>query len=78
MFEYEWALFVRVALYASLIYANGKLGLFRFKAAMSVVAVRALHRSFQHSVMERLCELRFLLIVTAQAKLGFTLLQHFR
>ena len=56
MFENERALLVAMALDAGLIGADRKLGLLAFKAAMGVVTIGALHRAFQHSVMEWLLE----------------------
>jgi len=67
-----------VAFYASYVSADGKFGLFRFEAAVSVVTVGTLHRALKHLVVERLCELRFLLVVTAKAKLRLALFQHGR
>ena len=51
-------------------------GLFRFKAAVGVVTVGALHRALKHLVVEWLCELRFLLAVAAKAKLGLAQFEH--
>ena len=51
--------------------AYGKSCLFQFKAPVWIVAVAALHRAFQHLVMERRTERGFNFAVTAQAKLRF-------
>ena len=59
-----------VAFYACDVGADGEFGLLRFKAAVSVVTIAALHRALEHFVVKRLCELRFLLVVAAKAKLG--------
>jgi len=70
MFESEWALFAAVAFYACDVGTDRELGLLRFKAAMSVVTIAALHRSFENLVMKRFGELRFLFIVATETKLG--------
>ena len=74
MLKDERALLVRVAFYAGLVGTYGKLGLFCLKTSMRVMAVRALHRAFEHFVVERLCERRFLFTVAAEAQLRLTLL----
>jgi hypothetical protein len=50
--------------------------LLRLKAAVRIVTIRALHGAFKYFVMEGLVELVLNLDVAAQAKLGFTQLQH--
>jgi hypothetical protein len=52
MFKGEWALLVCVTLHAGRIGADGQSRLFEFKTAMRIVAIAALHRSFQNLVME--------------------------
>ena len=53
MFVNKRSLFICVTLDASRIGARGQSRLFELKAAVWIVAVAALHRAFQHLVMER-------------------------
>ena len=53
MFVNKRSLFICVTLDASCIGARGQSRLFELKAAVWIVAVAALHRAFQHLVMER-------------------------
>ena len=76
MLEYEWALFAAMAFHACHISSCREVGLFGLESAMSVVTIGTLHCALEHFVVERLCELRFLLIVAAKAKLRLALLQH--
>ena len=64
VFEYERTLFVRVTLYACRVRAKGQLGLFLLESAVRIMAVAALHRAFQHFVMEGFAELCFGLVMT--------------
>jgi hypothetical protein len=75
MFEGEWALLVRVTLYASGICANGESGLFEFKTAMRIMAIAALHGPFKNFVMERKVELMLRFGMTAHTKLRLRDLQ---
>ena len=74
--ENKWPLLVVMAFDAGNITTNGQLGLFRFKSAMSVVTVTALHRSFEDLMMKRFGKLRFRLGMAAHTKLRFALLKH--
>ena len=56
MFISEWTLLVRVTLNASRIGAGRQSRLLEFKTAMRIVAITALHRSFENLVMERQIE----------------------
>ena len=71
MFVNKWTLLVCVTLNASRIGAGRESGLFEFKTAMRVMAITALHRSFEHLVMERQIELVLRFGVTAHTKLWF-------
>ncbi len=53
MFESERPLLVRVTLHTSRICASGQSRLFEFKTAMWIMAIAALHSSFENLVMER-------------------------
>lgn len=75
VFVSERSLLVGVTLNARSISADGQSGLFELKAAMWIVAVAALHHSFQHLVMERLVEVGSDFTVTAYAKLRVAHLQ---
>ena len=56
--------------------ASGPSGLLEFKTAVRIMAIAALHRSFQNLVMEGRRELRLDLAVTTQAELRLAHLQH--
>ena len=71
VFVSEGALLVGVTLDASRISASGQARLFQFKSAVRIVTVAALHRAFQHFVMEGQLKLVLDLAVTAQAELRF-------
>ncbi len=76
MLKREWTLLVVVAFNTSGVRSDCELGLLRFKTAMSVMTVAALHGPFQHLVLEGLAELSFCLSVASHAQLRFALLQH--
>jgi hypothetical protein len=63
----ERSLLVRVALHARDVCACIKPRLLHFESAVGIVAITALHCPLQHSVVKRLCELAFHLVVTSQA-----------
>src|SRR5438270_504199 len=69
------ALLVRVALDAGCIRAGSKPRLFQFKPAVRIVAIAALHYSFENLVMERGVELRLHFTMTTQAELRLACLQ---
>jgi hypothetical protein len=75
MFENEGTLLVSVTLDTSRIHAGRQSRLFEFETAMGIMAIAALHYSFEHLVMERQIELVFYFRVTTQAKLR---LAHFQ
>ena len=75
MFVNERSLLVCVTLDASCIYTCRQSCLFQFKTAMWVVAIAALHRAFQHLVMEWQIELVLGFTVATEAKLRFTIFQ---
>ena len=76
MLEHERALFVRVTLEASGIRSCSKSCLLQFEPSVRVMAIAALHRAFQHPVMERPVELRLGFVVTSHAELSFVFSQH--
>ena len=67
MFVNKWSLLVYVTLYAGCVRAGRKSRLLEFEAAVRIVAIAALHRTFQHLVMERQLELVFDLAMTTHA-----------
>ena len=71
----KWSLFIRVTLDASCIGSCRQSCLFEFKSAVRIVAVTALHCSFQHFVMERQIELVFCLAMTTETKLWFAIFE---
>ncbi len=76
VFESEWALFVAMTLDTRSIGSDRQFGLLRLKSAVSVVAVAAFHRAFEHLVMKRLAELRPGFGMAANTQLRFALLEH--
>ena len=71
MFVNKGALLVCVTLDASCVNARRESRLLEFESAVRIVAVTALHRAFQHFVMERQIELMLGLTMTTQTKLWF-------
>ena len=69
----EGTLFIDVTLDARCVGAGSESCLFKFETAVWIVAVAALHRAFQHFMMERQIKLVLGLAVTTQAKLWLTL-----
>lgn len=65
-------LLVRVTLNTRGVEARRQPGLFKLKSAVRVVTIAALHRAFQHLVMERQLKLVLDFTVTAQAELRLT------
>ena len=65
------SLLVSVTLDAGCVRAGRESCLFKFKTAVRIVAVAALHGAFQHLVMERQIELVLGLAVATQAELRF-------
>ena len=78
MFVNKRTLLVYVTLNASRINARCEARLFKFKPSVRIVAVAALHRPFQHLVMEWQLKLVFGLAMTTEAELGFTNLEQFQ
>ena len=66
-------LLVRVTLDTCRVSTGRESCLFKFETAVWIVAVAALHRAFQHLVMERQIKLVLRLAVTTQAKLWLAL-----
>src|SRR5215203_739379 len=71
MFVNERSLLVCVTLDASRVGAGRQSRLLKLETAVRIVAIAALHRAFQHLVMERQIELVLSLGMTTQAKLRF-------
>ena len=71
MFVDKRTLLVRVTLDASRVGTGRESRLFEFKTAVRIVAIAALHRTFQHFVMEGQVELVFGFTMTTEAKLRF-------
>jgi hypothetical protein len=71
MFVNKRSLLVGVTLNASCIGTRCQPRLFEFETAVRIVAVAALHRTFQHFVMERQIELVLCLAMTTETKLWF-------
>ena len=77
MFENKRALLVDVTFEARGVGARRESGLFKFEAAVWIVAIAALHGTFQHFVMEGHKKLVLLFAVAAQAQLRFARLEQF-
>ena len=75
MFVNKRTLFVCVTLDTSRVGAGRQSRLFQLKTTVGIVAIAALHCTFQHLVMERQVELVLCLTVTAQAELRFAALK---
>ncbi len=75
MFENKWTLLVRVTLNTSRIGSSCQSRLFEFEAAMRIMAIAALHSSFEDLVMEGKIELMFCFGMTAHTKLRFAIFQ---
>ena len=67
----EWSLLVCVTLDTSRIGSRRESRLFQFETAVRIVAIAALHRAFQHLVMERQIELVLRFAMTTETKLRF-------
>ena len=76
VFVGERTLLVRVTLNASRIGTGGEPRLLEFETAMRIVAIAALHGSFENLVVERLGEIRFRFTMATHAKLRFAVLEH--
>src|SRR6185295_11794729 len=76
MFEGERPLLVGVTLNASRISAGSQPRLFQFKAAVRIVAIAALHHTFEHLVMKRSVEIRLRFSVATHAELRLANFQH--
>ena len=75
MFVNKWSLLVYVTLDASCVCAGRKSRLLELEATVRVVAIAALHCTFQHLVMERQIELVLGLGVTTHTQLRFARLE---
>jgi hypothetical protein len=71
MFVNKGTLLVHVTLKACRISASGKPRLLQFKTTVRVMAIAALHHTFQHLVMERQLKLVLRFAVTAHTELRF-------
>jgi hypothetical protein len=72
VFVGERPLLIGMTLDAGRVGTGSESGLFKLKASMRVVAIAALHCSFQDFVMERLGEIRFCLAMATHAELRLT------
>src|SRR6185503_16098205 len=75
MFVNKRSLFVCVTLDASRVGARRQSRLLKFETTVWIVTIAALHRTFQHLVVERQIELVFGLTMTTETKLRLALLQ---
>ena len=75
MFVDKRSLLICVTLDASCVRAGRKSGLLKLETAVRIMAIAALHRAFQHLVMEGQTKLVLDLAVTAYAKLRFAHLE---
>ena len=75
VFESERSLLVGMTLNARRICAGCQSRLFELETTVRIVAIAALHRTFQHLVMERQVELVFRLTMTIQAELRLAVLE---
>ena len=75
VFVNKRSLLVCVTLDASCIGSRGQSRLFEFETAVRIVAIAALHRAFQHLVMERQVELVLRFAMTTETKLRFAVFE---
>jgi hypothetical protein len=78
MFVNKRSLLVCVTLDASSVGARRQSCLLEFETAVRVVAIAALHRAFQHLVMERQVELMLGLTMTTETKLRLAVFEQFQ
>ena len=78
VFVSERTLLVGVTLDASRIRAGGQSGLFEFETTMRIVAIAALHGSFENLMMERCTKLRLHLTMTTHAEPWLPDFQHMK
>jgi len=76
VFEREGTLLVSVTLNASGIGTGREPGLLQLKAAVRVMAVAALHHSFENFMVERLVEIRLRFLMATHAELRLACFQH--
>ena len=76
VFEDKRALLIRVAFVTRRIGASREACLLQLESTMRVVTIAALHRAFEHPVVERPGELRLRLVVAGHAQLRLVSLQH--
>src|SRR5215212_3498138 len=76
MFENERALFVGVALEAGSVRPCRKSRLLQLDPSVRIMAIAAIHRAFEHLMMEWPVELRLGLVVTRHAELNRVFFQH--
>jgi hypothetical protein len=76
MFKSKRALFIRMTLKTCGVSASRESCLLEFEAAVRVMTVATLHRSFKNFVVKRCVELRFYFAVATKAELRFARLQH--
>src|SRR5689334_13460267 len=76
MFEDERPLFVSVALEAGGVRPSSKPRLLQLETSVRVMAIAAIHRPFQHPMMEGASELGLGLVVACHAELNLVFLQH--
>ena len=75
MFEREWSLLVCVTLDARRVSADRQPRLLQLETAVWIVAIAALHRAFEHLVVERQVELVLRFAMTTETKLRFAVFE---
>ena len=76
MFVSEGTLLIRVALNTGGVRTSSQSGLLEFKPAMRIMAITALHLSFENFMMRRLVEVSLCFTVATHAELRLTGFQH--
>ena len=76
MFVSEGTLLIRVAFNTGGVRASGQSGLLEFKPAMRVMAITALHFSFENLMMRWLVEVRLCFTMATHAELRLPGFQH--
>jgi hypothetical protein len=76
MLKYKRSLFIGMALNTCRVSADRELRLFLLESAVRIVAIAALHRAFEYSVVKWFSKLRFRFVVTRHAKLRLICSEH--
>jgi hypothetical protein len=77
MLKYKRSLFIRMTFQAGRVCTGCQTKLFALKAPVRIMAIRAVHRTFENFVVEWFRELTLCFVVAGNAQLGLFFRQHF-